>query len=103
LYAVNRPDEDECEEGCDAAFENDPTRLTREDIVAEVYSLRHNRVMPANLCPYCKSLNVRPAAPENLARRAMRARARSLTEGQKPDQAAATLRREGLTSAEVFK
>jgi hypothetical protein len=103
LYAVHRPDEDECEPECDRAFEIDPTRLTREDIVAEVYSIKHGKVMPVNRCFYCNSLNVRPASSENLRRRAMRARARGLTDGLRPDQAAATLRREKLTTADVFK
>lgn len=101
--AVARPDDEWCGGDCELRFADDPTRLTREDIIAEVFSIPHGRVMPVNRCPFCKMLNVRPASPENLQRRALRARARALTEGQKPDQAAATLRREKLTAADAFK
>lgn len=101
--AVMCPDEDWCTEECDQAFANDPSRLTREDIIGEVFSIAHGKVMPVNRCPYCKRLNIRPASAKNLERRGVRARARALTEGQTPDRAAETLTRAKLTSGEVFK
>lgn len=101
--AVMRPDEEWCGAECDARFKNDPTRLTREDITAEVYSIAHGKHMPVNKCHYCKTTNVRAASGENLERRGARARARALTEGLSPVRAAETLRNAKLTSGEVFK
>lgn len=101
--AVMRPDDEWCGAECDARFENDPTRLTREDIKAEVYSIPHGKHMPLNKCSYCGGVNVRAAARENLERRGVRARARALTEGMSPVRAAETLKNAKLTAGEVFK
>lgn len=101
--AVQRPDDEWCGPECEAFFANDPTRLTREDIVAEVFSIKHGRVLPAVKCHYCHSLNVKPAPAEHLRLRGMRARARALTEGMTPARAAETLQREKITAKDIFK
>jgi hypothetical protein len=52
-HAVMRPDEDVCGADCQEKFSNDPTLLTKERAVQEVFSLKHNKVMPVIACGVC--------------------------------------------------
>jgi hypothetical protein len=101
-HAVMRPDDEVCGEECRKKFDDDPTLLTKERVVHEVWSVKHNRVMPVVAC-HCGEWNARALPAEIGRQRAARSRARTLTEGLKPADAAETLRRARLTTREVFK
>lgn len=103
--AIGKSDEERCGADCDLTFAADPTRLTQDDIVAEVFSPKHNAVVPVMRCNICGDLNARPfteADRPHLKRREMRKQALELTKGQSPREAAETLRRADLTTQKAF-
>jgi hypothetical protein len=100
--AVMRDDDEACGDECREAFDADPTLLTRETVLREVYSVKHGREMPAVRCEVCKELNVRPLPAEIGRQRAARKQAAALVAGLSRPEAIAALTRAGLTAEEVF-
>jgi hypothetical protein len=69
--AIERPDDEGC--NCQSEDARDPTsgktlRIPLENAIEEVFSHKHNRIMPLIRCNKCGKLNVKPL-PEVLARR----------------------------------
>lgn len=76
-----------------------PTQYVRKDI----YSVRHDAVLPLVACSKCRCLNVQPLPRALAEQRAHRARALSIAEGLKPAEAAERLRELNHTTEALLK
>ena len=105
LRAINRDDSERCGQKCEDAFQADPTTVTRERVVKNVFSKKHGRLMPMITCnaPGCEDFNVRAADGELAKQIEVRARAIDLTKGDSPERAREKLRQAGLTSEKVLR
>lgn len=92
LEAINR---DDGEWNCECA-------PGRDFIKREVFSLKHNRMMPMRKCSGCGEMNVAPLPVHIAEQRAHRARARELVADKSPEEAKAILSREGHTTEKLI-
>lgn len=100
--AIEKPDHLRCGKDCAAAFQQNPSLVTRERIHAFVYSKRHGKVMPAVKCGACGDLNVRALDGALARRHAARKQADKLIAGMEPDRARQTLIDAGLTAERIL-
>lgn len=102
-HAINRPDDEDCGAGCDAAFAVNTALLTKETLAAWQFDPRFGQVRPVIRCATCGSLNVKPMPDALVKQRALRAKAQEMTKGLSPAQARQAMVAAKLTPADVFK
>jgi hypothetical protein len=76
---------------------------TQAFVKQDIYSIRHERVMPLMKCAGCNCLNVAPLKPELAEQRAHRRAAVALTRGLAPEDAKKVLTQRGHTAKELLK
>lgn len=101
--AIERPDDERCDEECEKAFTANPTVVTRERVHKYVFSVRHGAIIPVIACTSCGALNARPADGALAKQMEARARAVELTKGESPKEAKRILTEARLTSEHVLK
>ncbi|HZG53834.1 MAG TPA: hypothetical protein VEZ40_17150 [Pyrinomonadaceae bacterium] len=82
---------------------NTPTGLPHTFVVNDIYSIRHQRMMPLMKCKRCKCLNVAPLRPELVAQRAHRRTAHGMAAGKSPEEAKALLASHKHTTKDLLQ